>query len=1153
MKRKLLLLSLVFVWQYATAQIQVHDTYGKGLFPLVDKSAASIVVSKADGTTVEKVARLFAEDVQRVTGKKTNVNNTGKPKGKFVVVIGTVAGNPFIKGLAQKGLIDVDKLEGGWEQYVVRTIDKPAKGIEKALVVAGSDRRGVAYGTFAISEAIGVSPWYWWADVPVEKHGKLFLSADVVSDKPSVKYRGIFINDEDWGMKTWAARNYEKDLGDIGPRTYARVCELLLRLKANMLAPAMHSCTGAFYSHQQSKLVADTFGIIITTSHCEPLLLNNAAKSEWDQKVDGDWNYKTNKQAIVDKWEKRLTEASCFENIYTTAMRGLHDAGLRGNLPMSERVPLIENVIADQRKMLERHKGTAANKIPQIFVPYKETMDIYENGLTVPDDITLVWVDDNYGYMKRVSNSKERARSGGSGVYYHLSYLGGPHDYLWLSSTAPALMYEELKKAYDAGADRYWLLNVGDIKPTEIEMQQFMDMAWDLSSFSYENVNAYQAKWLASIYGEKYLERFQYILDNYYRLAWDRKPEFMGYEREWDRGDYNNLHDTDFSFETGAAQLRLKTYKDIADECDALLRELPYRFRPSFFEMLGYSVKSAYQINRKFLMAQRNHETGDMKYAEEAISANDSIASLLEEYNNMLDGKWNQMMSELPPGWCAKYQTMPELGDKPTDKYRLPDAQRYPEFENKIDLRNINVKAPFRVFDGMGTDWWVLQLGNPVNEVQSVPNQDGDKLDIDFMAEGESVTFCISVVPVWPTNTERSNRFAVSVDGCTPVICENSFVEYGESWKSQVLENRKDFVLTLPLDSLRERHTLSLHIVDPGQMVQKITYKVNKTRRLEEKDMAGYLMVYFKEHGHNVYFAVSKDGYTFTDVNNGEPVMRGDTIALQKGIRDPHIYRGPDNAFYMSLTDLHIYAKQEGLRETEWEREGFGWGNNRALVLLKSYDLIHWKRTNLRVDKAFPGLEDIGCAWAPATVYDEEMGKLMLTFTMRFANGTNNLYYSYVNDEYDRLLTKPQLLFSYPGDKSCIDSDITRVGNKYHLYYVSHDGMSGVKHAVSDRASGEYNYEPSWCDPEEGACEAPTIWKRLGQDKYVLMYDVFSARPNNMGFSETSDFKSHTDIHHFNVGCMKTTNFVSPKHGAVVHITAEELRRLEKYWKFRLQ
>ncbi len=323
--------------------------------------------------------------------------------------------------------------------------------------------------------------------------------------------------------------------------------------------------------------------------------------------------------------------------------------------------------------------------------------------------------------------------------------------------------------------------------------------------------------------------------------------------------------------------------------------------------------------------------------------------------------------------------------------------------------------------------------------------------------------------------------------------------------------------------------------------------------QLTEADMYAYLMVYFKEHGHNVYFAVSRDGRTFTDVNNGNPVMAGDTIALQRGIRDPHIYRGPDGAFYLAMTDLHIYAKQEGLRDTEWEREGYGWGNNRALVLMKSFDLINWKRTNLRVDLAFPELADIGCVWAPATVYDEEAQQLLLSFTMRFGRqGRNKLYYSYVNNDFDSLLTLPKPLFEHPDGAQIIDSDISRVGNKYHLYYVSHEATPGVKHATSDRCNGGYVYEPQWCDPENGACEAPTLWKMIRKDEWILMYDVFSARPNNMGFSSTTDFVHYTNLGQFNKDAMHTTNFESPKHGAVVQITEEELQHLQEQWHFEM-
>lgn len=329
----------------------------------------------------------------------------------------------------------------------------------------------------------------------------------------------------------------------------------------------------------------------------------------------------------------------------------------------------------------------------------------------------------------------------------------------------------------------------------------------------------------------------------------------------------------------------------------------------------------------------------------------------------------------------------------------------------------------------------------------------------------------------------------------------------------------------------------------------------NAHRLPEEKDMSAYLMVYFKDETHSIHMAVSSDGYTFTDVNRGRPVIAGDTIADQKGVRDPHIFRGPDGAFYLTMTDLHIYAQREGLRDTEWERDGkeFGWGNNKGIILMKSYDLLHWQRTNIRMDVLFPEMNDIGCAWAPQTTFDEEEGKLMIYFSMRRRTEPERIYYMYVNEDFNRIESAPQLLFAYPKDITYIDGDITKVGNQYHLFYVSHDGTPGIKQAVSTEGINRgYSYDPHWYDPEPTPCEAPNVWKRIGEDKWVLMYDVYGIRPHNFGFSETSDFKTFTDLGHFNKGVMKTSNFVSPKHGAVVHITAEELMRLQKQWKFDL-
>lgn len=319
-----------------------------------------------------------------------------------------------------------------------------------------------------------------------------------------------------------------------------------------------------------------------------------------------------------------------------------------------------------------------------------------------------------------------------------------------------------------------------------------------------------------------------------------------------------------------------------------------------------------------------------------------------------------------------------------------------------------------------------------------------------------------------------------------------------------------------------------------------------------ESDMAAYLMVFHKDDTHGLHMAVSHDGYTFTALNGGRPVIAGDTIAEQRGIRDPHIFRGPDGAFYLAMTDLHIFAQKEGYRDTEWERDGqkYGWGNNRGLVLMKSRDLINWSHSIVHVNELDSALNDIGCAWAPETAYDNERGRLMLYFTMRYGTGMNRLYYAYVDDDFTRFETFPDLLYEYPDKRTtAIDGDITRVGDKYHLMYVAHDGTPGIKQAVAKDITGPYEFLPDWIDPEPKACEAPNVWKRIGEDKWVLMYDCYGIDTHNFGFMETSDFVNFTPLGRFNEGVMKTTNFTSPKHGAVIHITAAEAAALENRWK----
>ncbi|MGY5356019.1 glycoside hydrolase family 43 protein [Wenyingzhuangia sp. IMCC45467] len=313
-----------------------------------------------------------------------------------------------------------------------------------------------------------------------------------------------------------------------------------------------------------------------------------------------------------------------------------------------------------------------------------------------------------------------------------------------------------------------------------------------------------------------------------------------------------------------------------------------------------------------------------------------------------------------------------------------------------------------------------------------------------------------------------------------------------------------------------------------------------------------YLMTYFKDNDHSLHFALSADGYTFTDINNGKAVIGGDTIASQKGIRDPHITKGPDGAFYIVMTDLHIFGKEKGHRETQWERpvDKYDWGNNKGFVMMKSEDLIHWTHSNFIFNDTFESLKEMGCAWAPQTIYDPKEDKMMVYFTMRIGHGLTKMYYAYANDDFTKIITEPKILFDYPNEKvQVLDADITQIPDgRYCMTYVAQERPGGIKIAFSDEINKGYKYDPKWIDFEPGSCEAPNMWKQNGTDKWVLMYDIFSVHPHNFGFVETTDFINFKNLGHFNEGVMKTTNFTSPKHGAVISISKKQALKLAKHW-----
>ena len=657
----------------ALAQVSLsQNSSGSNVFSLVGKKDKACVYYDAqDFEVVKTTAGLFANDVKEVSGQILGVATTKEAPQKNCIIVGTLGHNEWIDQMIAKKKLDVEPLKDRWESYLVQLVRNPLPGVDKALVIVGSDRRGAAYGLLSVSRTIGVSPWYWWADAPIVKKDQLHLKVDkYISKEPTVKYRGIFINDEDWGLYRWSKRNFEKEVGNFGPRTYAKVCELLLRLQANYLCPAMHDASMAFHRIPENRVVADRFAIIMGSSHCEPLLFNTA--SEWKRDKMGEWDYINNKKGVDSVLNARVKECAPFENVYTLALRGLHDRAMNASNDMGDRKDMLQEALMAQRQMLIDAIGKPGEEIPQAFTPYKEVLDVYDEGLELPDDVTIIWPDDNYGYMKRLSSPKEQKRSGRSGVYYHSSYLGKPHDHLWMNTISPTLMYEELRKAYDATADRIWLLNAGDIKSCEFAVDYFLTMAFDIDSFNFERAANYRTEWLCGMLGDQYRNEYQDVVNSFYKLAFARKPEFMGWGYQWttDKHGRERNTDTDFSL-TNYREVdnRLSEYRRIGSTVEKILNSMSdEKQKACFYQTLYYPVKGCELLNRMILDGQRNRwysiqQRASNKELEKSSKAcYDSLEVITKGYNSLLGGKWDHVMT-MKQGFAAAYFELPKLRD----------------------------------------------------------------------------------------------------------------------------------------------------------------------------------------------------------------------------------------------------------------------------------------------------------------------------------------------------------------------------------------------------------------------------------------------------------------------------------------------------------
>ncbi len=612
---------------------------------------ASIYVDADDFAVCRIAANCLADDIQAVCGIRPEIVNDISGLNGNVIFIGTIGHSSVIDSMVASSVIDITDTSGSWETFALEVVDQPIATVDKGLVISGSDRRGTAYGVFDLSEKMGVSPWFWWADVPVKYRDSIIVrNGRYKQGPPSVKYRGIFINDEDWGIHPWAKNTFSPEDGYIGPKAYEKIFELLLRLKANHIWPAMHSCTKAFNAFDENKYIADDYGIVMGSSHCEQMLRNNVWEwSRWtpDSGSQGSWDWCTNSSQIVEYWQDRVEVNALFENIFSTGMRGIHD----GSMPCSgatsaQKVQKMEDeVFPAQQQIISQFVNVDYSSVPQVFCPYKEVLDLYDMDMQVPEHMTLLWPDDNHGYIRRLSNTSEQSRSGRAGVYYHMSYWGSPHDYLWLCSTGPGLIWEEMKKAYDYGADQVWVFNVGDIKPAEISMEFALRLAWDVSCWDNTNLREYLEYWAWREFGPDHKAQIADILIEYYRLGLTRKPEHMTSSGAgFSMVNYND-----------EVQLRIDAYKQLDSRADAIYRSLPVIYKDAFYQLVLYPVRGANLMNQKILYAQKSITYASQgrvsanEYARMAQSAYDQIKTETDIYNTVISGgKWNNMMSYNP-------------------------------------------------------------------------------------------------------------------------------------------------------------------------------------------------------------------------------------------------------------------------------------------------------------------------------------------------------------------------------------------------------------------------------------------------------------------------------------------------------------------------
>ena len=755
----------------------------------------------AEDEGVKMAISNLQQDIRQVCNNQPALLNN--IPAKRCVIIGNYH-SAIIQKLIAAGKIDKEQLINKNEKFLLQVIAKPADGVDEALVIAGSDKRGTIYGIYELSKQMGVSPWYWWADVPVIQQENVYIKPGIYTDgEPKVEYRGIFINDEWPSFGNWAKAKF----GGINSKVYKHVFELVLRLKGNFVWPAMWG--SAFYDDDpQNGQLANTMGIVMGTSHHEPMAL---AQQDWKRRGKGEWDYNHNAQNLRDFWTYGIERAKNWESVITVGMRG------DGDEPMSEgaNISLLENIVKDQRKIIEKVTGKKAKETPQVWALYKEVQEYYDKGMRVPDDITLLLCDDNWGNVRKLPNLNEKPRSGGYGMYYHFDYVGAPRNSKWININPIPRIWEQMNLTYEYGVRKLWIVNVGDLKPMEYPITFFLDMAWNPEKFNAQNLQQHTENFCAQLFGSQYAKEAARILSLYAKYNRRVTPE--------------TLNAKTYSFNYGEWERVVDEYNALALDAHNLGFLLPATYRDTYDQIISYPVQACSNLYNMYYAQAKNHALA-AKLDPEANQWADKVEScylrdsLLSHYYNKVisNGKWNHMMDQIHIGYTSwnnpQKQIMPKV-------IRVPEKEKTYTFQEIDGYVAMEAEHFTRAIAEGETSWSIIpDFGKTLSGVTTIPvTKTPEKMYLEYdieMKKTGKVRVELLLAPTLNFNDNKGLSYAISFDGeKEQIINFNGHYKGGlGKWQANpIIESRSIHQL-----DKKGKHTLRIRPLNPGIVIEKI-------------------------------------------------------------------------------------------------------------------------------------------------------------------------------------------------------------------------------------------------------------------------------------------------------------------------------------------